>query len=411
MPFSKADATSVTSYGEQAVDFLPTSVHTDLFGKVRVSAPVPLFTSQFLYDKQPLLWDEALTGGGTSTWNSSNSCIDLAVTTANGDQVARQTKEFFAYEPGRAEQAAFTLVFGTATTNCVQKAGIFDANDGLFVQLSGSTFGVGVRTSTSGSPVDTIVTQASFNLDTLDGTGASGMTLDVSKAQLFFIEYQWFGVGTIRFGIHFNGGTIYFHQINHANLDTKVYMKRGSLPMRYTIQNTGVLANAVTLSQICCTVQSEAGYKPTGIKRSIDSGSTARIVAGTASLPLISIRLKSAYNRATITPEAFSILTDAANNFRYRVILNGSLTGASFTSVDSTSIAEYDIAATALTGGTVIASGYVASVVRNTISLQLDSLLKVVANIAGTSDILTVYVTNITAGVNYFGAFEWQEYT
>lgn len=406
----KTDQLAVSNYGEAAINFLSTSEHTDLFGKVRVSTPSSLFTSQFLYDKQPLLWDELLAGSGTSTFNSSTSSISLTVTTANGDRVVRQSKEYFSYEPGRAEQIAFTLVFGTGTINCTQKVGLFDDNDGIFIYLTGSTFGIGIRTSTSGSPIDTIVNQSNFNLDKLDGTGKSGITLDISKAQLFFIEYQWFGVGTIRFGLHNNGHTVYFHQVFHANISSSVYMKRGSLPVRYEIKNIGTTANVVTLSQICCCVQSEAGYQPTGIKRSIDTGTTARVVAGTGSIPLLSLRLKSAYNRATLIPENFSLLLAAADNCRYQIILNGVLTGASFTSVDATSIAEFDTAATALSGGTILSSGYLSSVGRSTVNTSIQSLLKVVSNIAGTSDILTLYVSNITSGVNYFGSLEWQEF-
>lgn len=381
----------------------------DLFGRQRISSPTSIFSAQFLYDKQPLLWDESLTSGGTSTFNAAQACIDLAVTTTNGSRVIRQTKEYFVYEPGRVQLCELTAVFGTATTNCTQRLGMFDDNDGCFFQLNGSTFGVTIRSSVSGAPVNTTVNQSSFNLDKLDGTGTSGVTLDITKTQLFVIEYQWFGVGTVRFGIYVNNAIVYCHQIFHANIDTTVYMKRGSLPVRYEIINTAGTANSVTFKQICCTVISEAGYQPVGTSLAVDTGNTPRSVVGTGSLPLLSIRLKAANNRATLIPANFSILTDGANNFRVQVILNGTLTGAAFNSVNANSVTEFDIAATALTGGTVIHSSYVASTTRDN-TLPIESLLKVVANIAGTADILTLYVTNVSALINYYGSLEWQEF-
>ena len=389
---------------------IPNSASSDLFGRFRIANPSNLFSAQFIYSKQPLLWDESTSGAGTSTFDSNNSCISLAVGTASGDRVIRQTKEYFAYEPDRAQQAVFTGVFGTAKANCKQLIGIGDDNNGAFIQLNGTTFGVVERTNTSGSPVDTTVTQTNFNIDKLDGVGPSTMTLDVTKAQIFFIEYQWLGVGSVRYGIYYDGKINYFHYTNHANLVSKVYMKRGSLPLRYEIVNTALTSGATTLTQICSSLQSEAGYSPTGISFAQDTGESARNIIGAGdSLPLLSIRLKSATNRATIIPKTFSVITDGGNDFRYQTILNGALTDESFTSVNSNSVAEYDISATALTGGTVLNASYVNSSVRG-VNFDIGSLLKVVANIAGVADILTLYVTNISANINYWGSFEWEEY-
>lgn len=390
-----------------AVNNTPPFSSLDFFGRNRISAPNSLFASQFLYDKEPLLWDELLVTSGTATLTAPT--IALAVTTTSGSRVVRQTKEYFVYQPGRPEQAEFTVIFGTGTANCQQMLGVFDDNDGCFLRLNGTTFEAVIRSSMSGSPVDIATSQANFNVDKLDGTGPSGMVLDITKVQLFVIEYQWFGVGPVRFGLYYNGGIAYFHIVQHTNTFSTPYMKRGSLPLRYEIVNTGTTSGATTLTQICCCIQSEAGYEPTGIERTVDTGTTARAVSGTGSLPLLSIRLKSANNRATIVPETFSVITDAANNFRYQIILNGTLTGASFNSVSATSFAEFDIAATALTGGTIIASGYVATTIRQAVE-DINSLLKLVSNIAGTSDIITLYVSNISSGVNYFGSLSWNEY-
>lgn len=416
-PTNIVDATTntrvanVSQYGELSLNFPSnTSKHTDLFNKQRVSQPSSLFTAQFLYDKRPLEWDELLANGGTSTFNSSSSTISMAVTTTSGSRVVRQTKQYFAYEPGRAEQMIFTVQFGTATTNCTQNVGLFDDNNGIFVQLNGSTFSAVKRSSNSGSPIDTIITQSNFNLDKLDGTGPSGVTLDITKSQIFFIEYQWFGVGTVRYGLYYNGQIYYFHVIHNANLITSTYMQRGSLPARYEIVNTGTTANSVTLTQICCVVQSEAGYNPTGTNFSADTGSTGRSIAGSSSLPMISIRLNSSFIRATLQPISFSLMSAGAHNMYYQIILNGSLTGASFSSI-ANSAAQLDTSATSVSGGTVLDSGYVSSQIRQPTIDGIYALLPIVSNIAGTSDILTLNLFSLSGGADtFYASLEWEEF-
>jgi hypothetical protein len=382
----------------------------DLFGRQRVGSPNTLFSTAFLYDKQPLLWDELLATSGTSTFNANHASIDLAVTTAAGSRVVRQSKEYCIYEPGRVQQLYATAFMGTPKANCVQRIGLFDDNNGVFFEQNGTTLNVVTRSDVTGSIVDTPVAQSVWNLDKLNGTGSSGVTIDVTKTNLFVIEFQWLGVGTVRFGIYVGGKIVYCNQIFHANLFSTVYMRRGSLPVRYEIVNTGTTSGATTLSQICCAVQSEAGYTPVGVKRNVDSGITSKTFSDRQSV--ISIRLKSAYNRATVFIDTAELLLSTGNNAEYQVVLNGTLGGTpSWSSVDANSAVEYDIAGTTVTGGTVIASGYVATSTRITPDKAVKSLLKLVSNIAGTSDIVSL-VAQTTGGGNatYFGSLGWREY-
>lgn len=384
---------------------------SDLFGRLRTSSPFTLFSSHFQFDKRALFWDEVLAVNGTSTFNANQACIDMAVTGENGSRVVRQTKEYMVYEPGRAQQGAFTALFGTPRTNCNQRIGMFDDSDGVFFRLDGSTFGVGIRSSVSGSVVNTLVDQADFNIDKLDGRGLSGKIIDLTKTQLFYIEYQWFGVGTVRFGVFIDGHIIYCHEINHANRKTTVYMKRGSLPVRYEIVNAAATAGAVTMKQICSAVSSEAGYKPSGVTRAADTGIVGLVAASGVERPILSIRLKSTAIRSSIIPINATAMCSTADNFRLRIILNGSLTGASFASVATDSIAELDIAATAVSGGTIISSVYTSNQIRANLLQEIESLLKLAANIAGTSDVVSLTVTGVPAGaVTAFGSLEWQEF-
>ena len=97
----------------------------------------------------------------------------------------------------------------------------------------------------------------------------------------------------------------------------------------------------------------------------------------------------------------------------YQIILNGTLTGASFNSVDPNSLVQFDIDATIITGGTVLDSGYIAATGRQTINAAVNSLLKVVADIVGNADILTLVLTNLLSsdtGSTFYSSIAWKEY-
>jgi hypothetical protein len=76
--------------------------------------------------------------------------------------------------------------------------------------------------------------QSSWNIDKMDGTGASLMTLDLTKMQMFYADYTWYGAGGIRFGFKDNRGqVVYCHRIPNNNVNTEAYMRSGNLVARY----------------------------------------------------------------------------------------------------------------------------------------------------------------------------------
>ena len=82
--------------------------------------------------------------------------------------------------------------------------------------------------------VDTRYPQSSWNIDKADGTGASGFSMDITRMQMFYMDYTWYGAGAIRFGFKNNRGeVIYCHRIPNNNLNTEAYMRSGNLPARY----------------------------------------------------------------------------------------------------------------------------------------------------------------------------------
>jgi hypothetical protein len=82
--------------------------------------------------------------------------------------------------------------------------------------------------------IDTRIPQSQFNLDRMDGTGSSGINLDLTKMQMFYIDYSWYGAGFIRWGFRGqNGDCIYAHKLQNNNVNYEAYMRSGNLPARY----------------------------------------------------------------------------------------------------------------------------------------------------------------------------------
>ncbi|QPB08402.1 virion structural protein [Synechococcus phage S-H9-2] len=84
--------------------------------------------------------------------------------------------------------------------------------------------------------VETEWEQSEWNLDRMDGTGKSGYTIDVTKMQMFYMDYSWYGAGFIRWGFRaLDGNVIYVHKIPNNNQNTEAYMRSGNLPARYEV--------------------------------------------------------------------------------------------------------------------------------------------------------------------------------
>lgn len=386
----------------------------DAFGRIRTSNPNVLFEANFVNGEKNLLFSGATANGGTITFDQNNASMNLNVTTTNDSRAVRQTKKYFHYVSGNSLLLFLTGKFGTAKTNCIQRIGYFDDNNGVFFELNGTTLNVVLRSNTSGSVVETRIAQSAFNLDKIDGTGVSETTFDATKQQIFVIDLQWLGSGRIRFGI--NGGecVTYIHQITNANSNTTVYMRSGSLPIRYEIVNSGTTSGSTTLRMTCMSIMSEGSINKPDVARSVDMQDSPKTVGGLLGAgagvmsPMIAIRLKSSFNRATIIPKFLSLACTTPDIVSFRLILNPTLTGASWTSVDTDSITEYDVSATAYTGGTILRTFYVGDNNTSTPNLD-DNNLKLNADINGTTDILLVAGAGIEGNATLIAAINFLE--
>lgn len=383
----------------------------DAFGRQRVSETGQRLDVEFLYDKQPNFFDE-ITTNGTVTFNTTGRDLTLSISDAAAGTFATMRSHPVPYTPGNSQLIEMTGVLNLAG-------------------IAGGIAQVFLRSSVTGSVTEEVTDQASWS-------GAAS-DVDWSDSHIFAIDFQSLKVGTIRFGLVQNGEFTLVHQINNDNTRSSGFWQLASLPVYYRIYNDatytymeigyGDEANAVgfryriaanasaTMKAICSTVKSEGGTSLAelqGLSRSADNGETA-VTISTTLIPILSIRPKATFqsvpNMAICLPKAFTI--SPTNPVRLEIIRDATLTGAAWADVDATgSVMEFDTTATAVTGGTIVYSGYFASAGRNSAASLQGILGKSVlwnrqGAQSGTLTVAAVRTENNDA--DCFASLQWDE--
>jgi hypothetical protein len=250
----------VDERGAASVRFSEGSPLSDAFGNLKVSNRKCIGSYDFVSDDESDYWSYQETGGGSITYLSNASTMQLAVGTASGDKAMMTTNHHHYYYPGTSNLYMFTVALSdVSTTGCRRRWGAIDDHNGLFFKLrEDNVLVVGQRSSVSGSPATNWVAQSNWNGDKVDGTGLSGFVLDPSKLNIYWIDFQWLGAGRVRFGVIDEfGNRIVCHTMLNANHNNYPYMQMGSLTVRAEIENVAATGNAASMRLTCVSVHSE----------------------------------------------------------------------------------------------------------------------------------------------------------
>ncbi len=409
---SNLSVTSVTTFSDSIMDS---------FDRLKTSYPQDILLSlNNTFSSNGLRIDE-LTSNAMSTFNGSRGAVSMNVLNSAGSRIVRQSKLYPYHVYGSTSTA---IVNGTLTTNntnsnIVSRIGVFDdSNDvsggpptgnGVFFQYDNkSNLRLVHRTSVGGSQVDTVVPRANWNLDTLDGNGASGITLNVTEPINFLFEWNQANSSAIaKAGVYRNGAT-YCHAFSNAPL-----FGNASLPVRWEMFHDSNLgsANSATMIQGNAVVLSDSGFKGNKNVFAYDLGSNFKMLNASSNAALFSIRLSDTYERAQVHVDKLEIINIASGGVgKWQLILNpSSLTGqVSFSNVASTSFVEADMSGLQADGGICVATGYIydAGVTQVPLSSKDISLL---CSITGQQDTLTLSATNINGTLNLSASVEWSE--
>lgn len=415
------------NYRLQPITFADTGA-IDAFARLRISDPYTIWSSKQITDDPdildtaenfPLYFDnQEVSGGGTATaYSADRASTILSVSNTTAGNRTRQTKRRFNYQAGKSQ--LFFITFGNMLSleGITKRIGLYDDNNGLYLQSVDGATSLGVRSYVSGSAVDTLIPQASWNLDTLDGSGDSGITLDLSKVQIFFGDFEWLGVGRIRLGFVIDGIPIYVHEVNNANNITSVYMSTPNLPIRCEIENDGT-GGADTIEQICTTIISEGGIQPEGVSRIADPATISTTIiqaAATGSVYAVAgIRLKSAALGAEVYPNKISLVATTNDDFMWSLHLNPTLGSAlTFANIPQSAV-QYAFGDTADPGivlsdrGYVLDGGFVSTSISSD-AVVSNSDFRLGSLINGTSDVIVLAVSPLSANLDIRGMLGWKE--
>lgn len=384
----------------------------DAFGRSRQSQPVTLFDSVHRYVDNGL-WSTSTATGGSTFHNVYESSVELSVTTASGSKVIRETRRVFPYQPGKSLLTYNSFKFDTPKANLRQRVGFFGTNNGVYLENDGTgNYLVLRRQLAAGAPTEVRVPQANWNVDKFNGTGPSLVNIDVSKANILWLDIEWLGVGDIRIGFVVNGKVYIAHQFNNANVNNGVYMTTSTLPLRLEIENTGTTSGVSTMKQICNTVISEGGYEKR-VKKSHITRDADISASDTVYTPIISFRLNSSYLDSVILPDTFQVFSKANANFEVVVIRGGTLNGTTWTQNGKI---EYNTDSSTITGGTATrhfylpATNQAGGASNETSEYNWDTQLT--RDLTGTAEIITLAAKSLDNAVkNIRGAITYWDLT
>jgi hypothetical protein len=386
----------------------------DAFGRLRTSSDGNRLDCEFIYTKQPDYFDE-LTSNGTVTHNANSRDVTLSLSNAISGSYAMLRSFPVPYTPGNSQQEDSTGVLDLAN-------------------LGGGTAELFLRSTISGTTTDL------YTIPQSQWLNGNHTGINWNFSHILMIDFQSLKVGRARWNFVRIGLPSLLAEKYNDNIRNTGYWQNPSLPVYWKLYNANgftymemgygnnenaigirykVTANAsATMRAICTTVKSEGGARlreMDGLPRGIDmGGATGAKTVSTTLIPLISIKPKTTFqtfdNLILSIPKDISVQTD--NPIRVVVLMNATLTGHSFVDVDTAdSCMEYDITASAVTGGTIIHTEYFAT--SRNVSASGGSLLgkTVLWNRTGAKNgILTIAaVRTSTTNANVLAGINWEE--
>lgn len=243
----------------------------DAFHRIRVSNPETLISASNNLGVLNTVECTTLTLGTGTVGLLSNSPMVACTTTAVGDRVVYQSRARAIYEPGKSQLCFITGILNPSLANgdgVVSRLGFFDDDNGFYFEVSSTVpptqeTAIVLRSSVGGGVTTNRVTQENWNGDKLDGTGTSGITLNVDTTVIYVINYQWLGVGQVRMGVVIGPDMIIAHTFSHSNIDLAPFSFTGALPARGEITATGA-NSAGSVNVNCFSAMSEGGFQPRG---------------------------------------------------------------------------------------------------------------------------------------------------
>lgn len=367
--------------------------------------------------------NRATTTGGTVS--AATNFAQLQVTTAATASAIMSSRYRLNYQPGQGSSCLFTAIFNAGVANNTQLIGMgnFNTNsspnfsniqDGFFFGYSGTTFGIFQYTNSS----STFTPQSSWSVDPVNGTGPSGMNLITTNGNVYKIQYEWLGFGTINFYVEKPAASklILVHTIPFANTNTNTSLLNPSLMLMAGVANSATTASAVTLKTPCMVGVIEGSVNAAvQTRNSFSAGSTTNLTSSANFVNVLSLNNKAQFNAVTnqvmVTIDRLSVFNTSTNPAIISLVFNPTFTATpTFTSVSANSVVATNTTGTLSTtlGGKTVLTLYVAS---NTSSGGKNQIIDLtpyaITMVPG--DILTVAGQSLTGTGGVYVGVSWTE--
>jgi hypothetical protein len=367
-PFNGAN---VSDNGELIISPAESPFSFDSFGSLRTKGENAIGVYSFRYGvDNNIMHSHTASVGGSFNSASNYDGVILSNGTPSGSRSSVMSHLYHPYTPGVGQSIISSVTVGdTGKAGVIRRWGYFDDNDGIFFELSASVFNTVIRNSSTGTIVEDRTPQTSWNTDRADGSGtelnASNVNLDVSHGNVYFMDFQWLGVGRVRFGLLHSGRRVIVHAENHNEELTLPWMSRPNLPFNIEQINYGTAGSTSELRIESAAVLQGTNRTFPYIDRKLGTVNELTVnVDWTGSMrPLFSTRVaqthKGKENRSIVIPQKLSIYSENAP-IMFQVIKWPTLTGDTWTVPDqSYSVTETDATATTASNGTVVAANIV----------------------------------------------------
>ena len=381
-------------------------------GRLKVSNPEVIFFNTFQYGTETDVWETSTTSGGAATFDATISAVAMSVGSTSGSECVRQTINVQRYIPGRSSELTFAVRLTSPVAGIRRRFGLFDGNDGIYFEDNGGEYACVMINSDGGSPTIDRVVRANWNGDQLGGSGSSGLTADATKQQIICIDYEWYGGGQVIFSFIINGEKRVIHTFNTGNVLAVPWCKTPFLPIRLEIKNTTGAAGTHYMYQGSNSLVVEGtSYRLGTLQNMLTPLAGITLTTANTFYPALSIRLKSTHLKGVVLPVSFQAASLDNTNVFYKVIRNATLNGTWVDVPDANAFTQYNYTSTgAVSGGTVLDSGFLPSGASSTITLPSSANYQVGRSALGTvSDTFTIAIAATTANKDGVASLTWVE--
>ena len=323
------------------------------YGEIMTVNITPVIQADFNYNINSQTFVTSSLSGSFSNVDS-NLVLECSRTPGSFAQI--RTRKLIRYRPGQGNGIRFTSIFTTGSTGTKQLYGVGDTDDGIFMGMSGSNFGVMRRSFGE----ENWTFQQDFNIDKIDGSNGTHFAYDPTKGNVFDIQYQWLGYGAITFNIEDpeSGLFIPFHRIKYSNKYTRPSTQFGSNPVHIRVECYEDTAVKPVIKGASLFAYLEGSLVYTGPTFGV-SGSNASV--GTSSVNIITLKNETSYfgktNKIPAKTKGINLSCDGSQPVVFSIIKDATFSAPltyTTTSVDST--VTYGANSSVITGGSILSS-------------------------------------------------------